>query len=382
MKRLNMVVVTESTHVCGVKVVFDNNLKMLYERCNVAVIASDNGSDYYYKAISSVVLPSVKLWAYNNAIVSKVDWRRIEQLLVWADVVHLHSLTFLTYRILKLASKLGLRNKIILHLHTQYDQYARSYHLGKPGVWAVRKILHNAMAMSGTIVTPTEHYRRHLEDLLDQSVPGYVWEAPVELPEQTGTFEKILGRSLPKEAQTVCYSGRFVPGKNEQFFLEAMADLVKKRPNTYVIVAGPCDPAKYLLVWERLMGDGAVDHLIFTGSLSRSDLHTLLLGIDVGLNFSNSEAQGLALLEQGLLGKPMVVMQKTCMAEIVQACRGGLVLTPDVKKCGSRIALLLETPWEMRILGHNAKHGIEKRFSWESRAKALLGIYHNVAAGS
>ncbi len=104
---------------------------------------------------------------------------------------------------------------------------------------------------------------------------------------------------IPAHAFVVGHVGRFQEQKNHRFLLEIFAEVVKREPQSYLLLVG--EGALRSSVEQQASQIGLRDRIIFAGS--RSDVSKLMLGaMDVFLFPSLCEGLGLVLIEAQAAG--------------------------------------------------------------------------------
>lgn len=119
-------------------------------------------------------------------------------------------------------------------------------------------------------------------------------------------FDPISVRAefgIPEGAFVIGHVGRFEQPKNHQFLLEIVAEVVKHKSNTRLLLVG--DGSLRSDIEEKVIQLGLKDHVIFAGF--RADIPRLMLGaMDVFLLPSLYEGLGLVLIEAQAAGLPCV----------------------------------------------------------------------------
>jgi glycosyltransferase involved in cell wall biosynthesis len=109
---------------------------------------------------------------------------------------------------------------------------------------------------------------------------------------------------IPADAFVVGHVGRFQEQKNHRFLLEIFAEVVKRKPQSYLLLVGE-GPLRSS-VEQQASQMGLRDRIIFAGS--RSDVARLMLGaMDVCLLPALGEGLGLVLIEAQAAGRPCVL---------------------------------------------------------------------------
>ena len=130
---------------------------------------------------------------------------------------------------------------------------------------------------------------------------------------------------------------------------------------------------------EEVADDLGIGHTVrFLGY--RSDAVQLMVGMDVVVLPSVAkEGLGVALIEAGFLGKPVVGSLCGGINEVVVAGETGLLAPPgDVVALAACITQLLVNPALAERLGAAGRLRAEQRFSMEAMAARAEGIYYKI----
>ncbi|MBN1263302.1 MAG: glycosyltransferase family 4 protein [Candidatus Pacebacteria bacterium] len=155
------------------------------------------------------------------------------------------------------------------------------------------------------------------------------------------------------------------PRKNFGGILEAVAPILKKKPNLSLVVVGR-------LGWDKLMGRimSQTDRVNLVGYIPTSDLVALYNG-SLGLIYpSLYEGFGLPVLEAFACGCPVVTSNISSLPEI--AGRSAVLVNPlKAEEIGAGIKQVLAKREEL------IRRGFErvKKFSWKKTAEQTLALY-------
>jgi glycosyltransferase involved in cell wall biosynthesis len=185
---------------------------------------------------------------------------------------------------------------------------------------------------------------------------------------------------LPRGVPLVAVVSRLSRLKGLEQFLEAAAVVGRRSTGARFLVIGetpPHDP-EYLDELKNLAARlGIGDRVIFTGL--RSDVPTLLAGVDVAVMPSLNEALSNALLESMAAGAPVVATRVGGTAEALVDGETGLLVPPDdVASLAGAVISLLEAPALASRLGRAARRSIVERFSVERMAETTERLYERL----
>lgn len=188
--------------------------------------------------------------------------------------------------------------------------------------------------------------------------------------------QHILGR-FPQlaEKKIIMMPGRISRWKGQLHFLEAMARIVRQRPDCHGIIVGGAEPGKERFLQElekertRLK---LTDDVTFLGQ--RTDMTNLYLLADVVCHMSTKpEPFGRTVTEALASGTPVVAYNRGGAAETLQACfREGLVTPDDTGAFASTVLGLLDRP--------RTEITLPERFLLQSQTEATLVVYDKALA--
>jgi glycosyltransferase involved in cell wall biosynthesis len=182
---------------------------------------------------------------------------------------------------------------------------------------------------------------------------------------------------LPHGVPLVAVVSRLTRMKGLEQFLEAAAVVGRRSTEARFLVIGetpPHDP-EYLDELKRLAARvGIGDRVIFTGL--RSDVPTLLAGVDVAVMPSLNESLSNALLESMAAGAPVVATRVGGTPEALVDGETGLLVPPaDIASLAGAVTSLLEAPALATRLGRAARQSIADRFSVERMTETTERLY-------
>jgi len=121
--------------------------------------------------------------------------------------------------------------------------------------------------------------------------------------------------SIPENARVIGQVGRFAYQKNPEFTIAVFNELLKKEPNSYLLLIGRGKMEKELRKQAESLGIS--DHVRFL--ISRDDIPELLKAMDVFILPSRFEGLGIVLIEAQAAGLPCVVSdnipQEACQSK-------------------------------------------------------------------
>jgi glycosyltransferase involved in cell wall biosynthesis len=295
------------------------------------------------------------------------------------DLVHVQTPFAAHYAGLRLARLRGI--PCIATYHTHFEEYLFHYirFLPKTALRAAARALaqHQCNALD-TVVVPSQPMATTLRDY---GVDAPLRVIPTGLPESQFIpgngirFRQAWGIGL--ERQVALFVGRAAFEKNIGFLLE-MIDLARRqRPRVMLVVAGegPALPALRRQAEDLRLED----HVRFVGYLPRDGgLRDCYAAADLFTFASQTETQGLVLLEAMAIGLPVLAIPALGAAEIIAPCRGALPAADTPKAFAAQLVELLDRPDTLSAM---ADAGIDFAREWDSATQGarLAALYRDLA---
>ena len=185
--------------------------------------------------------------------------------------------------------------------------------------------------------------------------------------------------NIPLDRPALVFIGRVAYEKNIDFLLHVISSVRRTIPEVLLVIAGE-GPAlahlKNLTAKLRLH-----DNVLFCGYLDRSsELLDCYASGDAFVFASNTETQGLVLLEAMALGVPLVSTAVMGTKDILAAGKGALICNESVDEFAAAVARLLRDRPLRERLSQEAKEYV-KTWSAPSMAEKLIHFYQKVLRG-
>jgi glycosyltransferase involved in cell wall biosynthesis len=199
---------------------------------------------------------------------------------------------------------------------------------------------------------------------------------------QSGDGEKFRKNyNIPLDRPTLIFIGRVAFEKNIDFLLRVVDKVRQRIPNVLLLIAGEGPSLPHLKkLAEKLHLN---NNVIFVGYLDRNkELLDCYASGDAFVFASNTETQGLVLLEAMALGVPLVSTAVMGTKDILAPNKGALVCDESIDEFANGVITLLE---DKQLREKLSKEALEYVKSWSapSMAKKLVSFYehviHNVA---
>ncbi|MDB5537446.1 MAG: hypothetical protein JWQ65_2321 [Devosia sp.] len=171
-------------------------------------------------------------------------------------------------------------------------------------------IIANSRATELAYVSHPAAYRARLRTILHGVSP---------LPRPKFSFNWRSALLIPPQAPLLVSTGRLTPQKNHAVAVAALAKL----PSMHLIIAGEGSERVALAVQAKALG--VADRLHLIGDRPREAVASLLAAADLYVFPSVWETFGLAVVEAGMTGLPIVAADLPVLREVLQpACGHGL----------------------------------------------------------
>jgi glycosyltransferase involved in cell wall biosynthesis len=157
-------------------------------------------------------------------------------------------------------------------------------------------------------------------------------------------------------------------------FVDAAAVVARDVPDARFVVAGSGSQEQSLIARRAAAPAGRLEFLGHT-----QPVEPLLAALDVLVLPSLSEALGLALLEAGALGVPVVATAVGGIPEVVEDGVTGILVPPGQPAAvADAVTRLLSDPAAARAMGEAARERVEREFTLERMVAGHLAVYESL----
>ncbi|MFC2095729.1 glycosyltransferase family 4 protein [Candidatus Bipolaricaulota bacterium] len=182
---------------------------------------------------------------------------------------------------------------------------------------------------------------------------------------------------LPFDPPRLLFLGRLSPEKRGDLVLDAFAEIRVKHPRAQLVIAGDGAERKSLETQAAHLELG--DCVQFHGWIRPEDVPAWINSATLLLLPSEREAFGLAALEAGLMGRPVVASRRGGLPEVIEHDKTGLLVEPlDSAGVAEAAIWLLDHPDEARRMGEAAAVHTRERFIWEGCVNAHEALYEKL----
>ena len=271
------------------------------------------------------------------------------------DLVHVQTPFAAHYAGLRLARARGI--PCVATYHTHFEEYLFHYIrvLPKSALRAAARWLarHQCNALDAVVV-PSQPMAATLRDY-GVDTPLHV--IPTGLPESQfvrgdgGNFRQTWG--IAPDRKVALFVGRAAFEKNIGFLLEMIALARRQRPDLMLVIAGegPALPA----LRRQAAALRLDDHVRFVGYLPREGgLRDCYAAADVFTFASQTETQGLVLLEAMAIGLPVLAIPALGAAEIILPRRGAVAAADTPDAFAAQLVTLIDRPGKLAAMADEA----------------------------
>ena len=294
------------------------------------------------------------------------------------DLVHVQTPFAAHYAGLRLARARGI--PCIATYHTHFEEYLGHYirFLPRRALRAAARWLarHQCSALD-FVVVPSQPMAATLRDY---GVTQPLHVIATGLPESQ--FMRGDGRrfrqawGIAPERKVALFVGRAAFEKNIGFLLEMIALARRQQPQLMLVVAGegPALPALHRQA-EALQID---DHVRFVGYLPREGgLRDCYAAADVFTFASQTETQGLVLLEAMAIGLPVLAIAALGAAEIILPRRGAVAAADTPEAFAAQLVTLLDRPAKLAAMADEAV-AFAREWDAETQGARLAALYRQL----
>jgi glycosyltransferase involved in cell wall biosynthesis len=266
----------------------------------------------------------------------------------------------------------------IPHVHTYHTLYMEYIHyVTLPQAFATRAVLWITRHFCGRcqrVVAPsnqiTEVLRSYSVDAPIDVIPTGIDTMP---PDRLASRETIRERfGLRPGDKLLSFVGRIGREKSIDFLLHVVNAMRTERDDFKLVIVGDGpDRAGLEELRDRL---GLQNRVIFTGYQSRETVFSVYRASDAFVFSSQTETQGLVLLEAMSMGTPVVAVNAMGVADLEGDGRGGFLTDPTVEDFSRHLAPLLDDP---KLQERKSAEALEKAAEWslEAMTTRLLETY-------
>jgi glycosyltransferase involved in cell wall biosynthesis len=293
-----------------------------------------------------------------------------------ADILHSHTITGNFYA--RWASRMLRRRPILVTTVHSYviDEMKggteitfRDYLRFKRDVWLSGMTDHFVVVSDGL-------KKRMLENgAAEEKITLIRNGIPVPNSDETPAAELRAELGIEEHEPVIAAIGRLVPLKNHRLFLKAAGEALKTLPNARFLLIGDGELRDSL---ERFAQESGISsRVIFTGW--RNDLSRFYRLIDILVQCSFTESQGLTILEAMSFAKPVIATDVNEVGKTVRDGETGLLVSPNNEHALAKAIILLVQDGRLAArLGAAGQALVMREFSVETMVAKVGDLYHTL----
>jgi glycosyltransferase involved in cell wall biosynthesis len=184
---------------------------------------------------------------------------------------------------------------------------------------------------------------------------------------------------MPCEEVLLGVLARLEPEKGHRYLIEAMREVVRRAPRTWLVIVGEGSLEGALRAQAAALPSPARERVILTGR--REDVAAITADLDVAVLPSLREAQGIALLEAMARRRPVVASAVGGIPEVVTDEVSGLLVPPaDSAALAEALVRVSRSPALRERLGEAGYRAVVDRFSIEAQVRRVEAVYEEELA--
>ncbi|HKQ49043.1 MAG TPA: glycosyltransferase [Phycisphaerae bacterium] len=302
--------------------------------------------------------------------------RRIDEMVQWADVVHLHGLwTGQNWAAGKAARKAGRPYVMTPHSMMMPWAWRRSWWKKRPIGWLFehenlrRAACLHALAEGEAKAMRMLGFNQQIEEIPNGLHPEEYEKLPA--PDRlTSRFPELAGRKW------LVILGRIHPQKGIVQGMQACFDVFAAASDWHLIVAGPDEIGIQSMLQAAVARKGLNQRVTFTGALNREEVLACLGNAKLLLQPSMSEGLSMSILESLAAGVPVLISDACNMPEVEAFGAGRIVASTRREIATALRSLVTKSTDEIAAMGQKGRQLVRERFDW----KVLIPRYREMYA--
>ncbi len=310
----------------------------------------------------------ISYWPAMNGKVRKLD----------LDIVHCHQPFSIGKDGLRQAKRNGL--PVVFTHHCRYEEYIHYIPPVLPKNFLKRYVKKRATIFANKcdqIIAPSETVKRMIEKRgvkkpIEVLPTGIDWEKF-----QKGEGRKIRQKFFVKDDEILLINvGRMEEEKNIFFLFDAVNDLIEKRKNVKMLFVGEGSLKKEFQ--EKVNRTGLREKIFFAGLISQNEIADYYSAGDIFLHTSKSETQGMTINEAMAGGLPIVAIEASGIADVMDDGKNGLMTKDSSDDFRQAVLKLIEDMALRDKIGQGAREKA-KEIDYHLQTKKVEKIYFGLA---
>lgn len=190
---------------------------------------------------------------------------------------------------------------------------------------------------------------------------------------------------IDKQDRIISNIGRLDNWKGQDYFITAIAEVVKDHPNIKAVLVGAPESTPWNQIYYQKLQKMVKDlqltkHVIFTGH--RTDVPQIMASSDIIVHSSSKpEPFGRVIVEGMLAARPVIATAAGGALDIIEDKVTGILVPPkDADKMAKAILWLLQNTKQTDVMSRKACERAKERFSVERHVSLITQVYQKVLA--
>ncbi|MBU4246226.1 MAG: glycosyltransferase family 4 protein [Nanoarchaeota archaeon] len=192
------------------------------------------------------------------------------------------------------------------------------------------------------------------------------------------TLDKLDENNRIARKKRVLFVGRLALQKGIETLISAFPQILKKYPDTKLIIAGSGNLKNSLIALSKI--NGIEKSVLFKGHVTEKELKALYRNASVFVSPSVFEPFGITLLDSAEFGAPIIATKDTGAREIFSSESVAIVEPLKKGALAKKIAALLDSENKRAIMAKNAKHDLLASDSWKDISEKTKKAYMKAIA--
>ncbi len=293
------------------------------------------------------------------------------------DIIHSHHPFMLGDTALRVARVRDL--PLVFTHHTLYERYANFFGIESELFERITINLPVEYAnLCDCVIAPTQSIK--------QIIRSRGVTTPVEIiPTGINTDYFAHGRAdqfrelyaIPDDAFVVGHVGRLITAKNVIYLSRATSLFLQEQPDAWLVIVGSGKQETAML--DEFDRYGVAERVIFTGPLGGPLLADAYAAMDIFVFASQTDTQGLVLIESLASGVPIIALDGPGVRDVVRHGLDGRLMPADTP-VSSFTQHLITAHRSPSLLRQWKQHTVEQatRFDRTASAKRMLDVYQGL----